>query len=610
MKENFASRSTDMQDPLGILCPPPRYFSTHYSNSANVLWYLIRLEPYTSLHIFLQDGKFDRPDRQFWSMKNTYNGCTTNDGDVKELIPEFYYLPDFLKNANHINLGIRQDSPVPINDVQLPPWAKTPEEFIRINREALESEYVSLNIHKWIDLIFGYKQKGPEAEACYNVFSHVTYYGALDMEWLSHNSQVDWQQAADMLENFGQTPLQLMNLPHKSRRPLMNLPNQPLLSYRDWMTPIGCHYLGSMTSKVYTQQSLMLYDTNMKLSSPVLACATNPLTGNLMILTQNRQLLNNPIKQVNGGKITPADIMIDPLMKTNRCPIIGEPFSPLHSMKKACLESDQLVRFFHNDAYVCICGCWDESVKIINLNTGIVELSLSSNQDIVTCMDISQDDSILATGSLNNTVVLYYLAKKDGHLIVRRKKVLFGHDGAVTCISIHKELNLLCSGSKDGTIIVYSLADACYLRTICDIDYDKKLPIMPPISWCGITNNGSIIWYSQLDFKFHYYSLLGQKIYEKEMNSQLNSITLSNDREYVIAAGDKITLFLMRIYDFALVTPTIREHFGGEGKPAAFTQLPNLHKAVRSVRTSKDEQFIFLGLENGSIFVVASTTKN
>ena len=130
---------------------------------------------------------------------------------------------------------------------------------------------------------------------------------------------------------------------------------------------------------------------------------------------------------------------------------------------------------------------------------------------------------------------------------------------------------------------------------------------MPPISWCSITNNGSIIWYSQLDFKFHYYSLLGQKIYEKEMNSQLNSITLSNDREYVIAAGDKITLFLMRIYDFALVTPTIREHFGGEGKPAAFTQLPNLHNAVRSVRTSKDEQFIFLGLENGSIFVVAST---
>ena len=33
-------------------------------------------------------------------MRNTYNGCTTNDGDVKELIPEFFYLPDFLRNNN------------------------------------------------------------------------------------------------------------------------------------------------------------------------------------------------------------------------------------------------------------------------------------------------------------------------------------------------------------------------------------------------------------------------------------------------------------------------------------------------------------------------------
>lgn len=48
-----------------------------------------------------------------------------------------------------------------VGDVVLPPWAKgSTREFIRMHREALESDYVSENLHHWIDLIFGYKQRG------------------------------------------------------------------------------------------------------------------------------------------------------------------------------------------------------------------------------------------------------------------------------------------------------------------------------------------------------------------------------------------------------------------------------------------------------------------
>ncbi len=42
-----------------------------------------------------------------------------------------------------------------VGDVILPPWAKNPHDFIRLHREALESEYVSENLHLWLDLIFG-----------------------------------------------------------------------------------------------------------------------------------------------------------------------------------------------------------------------------------------------------------------------------------------------------------------------------------------------------------------------------------------------------------------------------------------------------------------------
>ena len=60
-----------------------------------------------------------------------------------------------------LKLGRLDDDDVRIvDDVELPPWASTPNEFVRINRQALESEFVSCQIHQWIDLIFGYKQKG------------------------------------------------------------------------------------------------------------------------------------------------------------------------------------------------------------------------------------------------------------------------------------------------------------------------------------------------------------------------------------------------------------------------------------------------------------------
>lgn len=46
-----------------------------------------------------------------------------------------------------------------LEDVELPPWARNDTKvFLTCMREALESHVVSLSIHHWIDLIFGYLQ--------------------------------------------------------------------------------------------------------------------------------------------------------------------------------------------------------------------------------------------------------------------------------------------------------------------------------------------------------------------------------------------------------------------------------------------------------------------
>uniref|UniRef100_A0A2I2ZFP7 Neurobeachin n=1 Tax=Gorilla gorilla gorilla TaxID=9595 RepID=A0A2I2ZFP7_GORGO len=146
-------------------------------------------------------------------------------------------------NSNGYNLGVREDEVV-VNDVDLPPWAKKPEDFVRINRMALESEFVSCQLHQWIDLIFGYKQRGPEAVRALNVFHYLTYEGSVNLDSITdpvlreipeayfirdpHTFLLteDFIKAMEaQIQNFGQTPSQLLIEPHPPRSSAMHLNN-------------------------------------------------------------------------------------------------------------------------------------------------------------------------------------------------------------------------------------------------------------------------------------------------------------------------------------------------------------------------------------------------
>jgi hypothetical protein len=67
-----------------------------------------------------------------------------------------------LLNTNRLPLGELQEGGT-VDDVVLPPWCTDAFDFVRIHREALESDWVSGQLHQWIDLIFGHKQRGPAA---------------------------------------------------------------------------------------------------------------------------------------------------------------------------------------------------------------------------------------------------------------------------------------------------------------------------------------------------------------------------------------------------------------------------------------------------------------
>ena len=193
----------------------PRFlYGTHYSTPGYVMYWLVRTAP--GLQLRLQSGRFDDPDRMFFSIPESWAGVTSTAPDVKELIPEFYLegARGFLRNGDRLPLGRRHNSD-PVDDVVLPPWATSPEDFVQKHREALECDHVSQHLHLWIDLVFGCKQRGDAALEADNLFHPMTYEGTVDID------QVDDPNERASLETqmneFGQTPSQIFTRPHPPR---------------------------------------------------------------------------------------------------------------------------------------------------------------------------------------------------------------------------------------------------------------------------------------------------------------------------------------------------------------------------------------------------------
>ncbi|KAK8486708.1 hypothetical protein V6N11_069070 [Hibiscus sabdariffa] len=223
-EQEFMRRYESWDDPE----VPKFHYGSHYSSAGIVLYYLLRLPPFSAENQKLQGGQFDHADRLFDSIRDTWLSASGkgNTSDVKELIPEFFYMPEFLENRFRLDLGEKQ-SGEKVSDVHLPPWAKgSAREFIRRHREALESDFVSENLHHWIDLIFGYKQRGKAAEQAVNVFYHYTYEGNVDIDAIT-----DPLMKASILaqiNHFGQTPKQLFQKPHVKRHSDRRVPPHPL----------------------------------------------------------------------------------------------------------------------------------------------------------------------------------------------------------------------------------------------------------------------------------------------------------------------------------------------------------------------------------------------
>ncbi|XP_057986936.1 BEACH domain-containing protein B isoform X2 [Hevea brasiliensis] len=544
--EVFEDRYRNFSDPD----IPSFYYGSHYSSMGIVLYYLLRLEPFTSLHRNLQGGKFDHADRLFQGIEGTYRNCLSNTSDVKELIPEFFYMPEFLVNSNSYHLGVKQDGE-PIGDVCLPPWAKgSPELFISKNREALESEYVSSNLHHWIDLVFGYKQRGKPAVEAANIFYYLTYEGAVDLDTME--DELQRSAIEDQIANFGQTPIQIFRKKHPRRGPPIPIAH-PLHFAPDSIN------LTSIVSGTSYPPSAVLYIGILD-SHIVLVNQGLTLSVKLWLTTQLQ----------SGGNFTFSSLQ-EPFFGVGSDVLsarrIGSPLAENIELGAQCFATMQTP----TENFLISCGNWENSFQVISLNDGRIVQSIRQHKDVVSCVAVTADGSILATGSYDTTVMVWEVLRVRGtekrvrntQTELPRKEyviaetpfhILCGHDDIITCLYVSAELDIVISGSKDGTCVFHTLREGRYIRSL-------RHPSGSALSKLVASRHGRIVFYADDDLSLHLYSINGKHLATSESNGRLNCVELSGCGEFLVCAGDQgqITVRSMNTLD-------IVKKYNGVGK--------------------------------------------
>ncbi|KAI0217873.1 Protein FAN [Lamellibrachia satsuma] len=361
--------------------PEPRFlYGSHYSSPGYVLFYLARVAP--EYMLCLHNGRFDQPDRMFNSVTDAWNNCLTSFSNFMELIPEFYgSSTDFLCNKERINFGNRQDGR-PVGDIEVPPWAEDATDFIKKMREALECDYVSQHLNEWIDLIFGYKQHGTEAELAYNVFYYLTYEGAVDMDSIDEPDERAALEA--QIAEFGQTPKQLFISPHPRRKGLPDTcvttpsPSECGMSTTD----------GKSESGVATNQSAVVCDSQMAAWRTVNA-------PELVLVHQLHKDVVTAVKWNTDGSSL-LSVSKDTFLKIYSV----EDERQLRSVSLSNMALSSLVTTA--DSKTVIMGCWDNSIYIYSLEFGHTLQTLDAHDDAVSALCLH--DNLLVSSSWDSTV--------------------------------------------------------------------------------------------------------------------------------------------------------------------------------------------------------------
>lgn len=494
----------DLSKPMGAQTPeraerylisfreaePHCHYGTHYSNPAAVFHFMLRIEPFTFYNVFLHNG-MDHRDRQFSNISDSWRSASeANQADLKELIPEFYSNPMIFENPNNIDFSTRTDG-TSLNTVGLPKWAKDPLRFVWRMRATLECEEANRNIGKWIDLIFGYKQRGQAAIEAQNVFQPLSYDDVFD--------GIDFQPsinkaAIDAINQFGQCPAQLFMTPHpecakKHPTTLLNSkiiittsfmefsPNSDTINISQKLfphsTPVFEHYLRGQNLKVWNNY---IEFNHLRIESVDACTCTCTSKDNMLLAVFSKYGIANIYSCVS---LVPEKIstIISPSFDVNSCAISTQHYLLCASSSDSLLLFDITTGYFirrinakeqinkieFDDKSNFIVAVSEKHIYVYQLDFKLV--AQATSQVEITALTTGNspiwlERPIYVTGHINGIVNIWELDVLEGKLSATKLMqkssspisavLLFSNDRAALAIDVEGCASL-ASVSKIGT---------------------------------------------------------------------------------------------------------------------------------------------------------------
>ncbi|NXK95568.1 FAN protein, partial [Formicarius rufipectus] len=409
---------------------PKFMYGSHYSSPGYVLFYLVRVAP--EYMLCLQNGKFDHADRMFNSIAETWKNCLDGATDFKEV--------NCWKNYSNVSSYLCQV----FSSVDLRVFGWGPDDFLQKSQEALESQYVSEHLHEWIDLIFGYKQKGSEAVAAHNVFHPLTYEGGVDL-----NSIMDPNEKVALLTQileFGQTPKQLFTTPHPQR----------IIQRSKSLSRTSSHSISITESPVSPNE-----ESFEDLTEESITLAWNNIAKLKLDMQYkiHKEAITGIAVTFSGSSVftTSQDSTLKMFSKESKTIQRSVSFSNMALSSCLILPGDSTV----------ISSSWDNHIYFYSVAFGRQQDILMGHDDAVS--KICWRDGRLYSASWDSTVKVWHcvpgetLSNKKHHFELLAE---LEHDVSVNTIDLNAANTILASGTKDGTITVWDVTAATVLHQL------------------------------------------------------------------------------------------------------------------------------------------------